>query len=128
MRLSVTLIAACLAALALSTPAGSAATGPMLTAAPNPVHFGQTLTITGRHWPVIEFCQRTVRLRLTSAQNAFGIGTVRVKRNGRFSFRYAVRRSKVGAGRWKVRAKMNCESGENGSPNPIRRSVRITIK
>ena len=82
-----------------SVPAASSQSGPTLTAAPNPVNFGQTVVIKGRRWPVIEFCSRTVRLSLRSAQNGFPLGTKRVRRNGRFRFEWVPRRAKVGPGR-----------------------------
>lgn len=120
-------LAACLACLALAGPATSA-TGPTLSRSPNPVGFGQTLTVRGRHWPVIEFCRRTVRIRLRSAQNAVRLGTAHVRASGRWRFTYNVRRSEVGAGRWKLVARLPCESGEDGSPNPVVRRRRLTIQ
>ena len=67
---------------------------------------------------MIEFCSRTVRLSLRSDQNAFRIGTVRVRDSGRFRFEWVPRRAKVGAGRWRLVARMRCESGKDGSPVP----------
>jgi hypothetical protein len=114
-----------LAAWATTTPAATAA--PRVTAAPNPVPFGETLTVKGRGWPVIEFCSRTVRLSLRSDQNAFRIGTDEVGRRGRFRFTWVPRRRDVGRGDWTLVARMRCESGQDGSPNPIRASTRIRI-
>jgi hypothetical protein len=96
-------------------------------AAPNPVHFGETLMVTGKGWPVIEFCSRTVRLSLRSDQNAFRVGTVRVGERGRFRFEWIPRRAKVGAGRWQLVTRMRCESGKDGSPVPTRASVALRI-
>ena len=92
------------------------------------MNFGQTVVIKGKRWPVIEFCSRTVRLSLRSAQNAFPLGTKRVRLNGRFRFEWVPRRSKVGAGQWRVVARMRCESGDDGSPNPVRRSAPLRIR
>jgi hypothetical protein len=117
-----------LALAAASAAVGSAQSGPSLSAAPNPVNFGQTVVIKGKRWPVIEFCSRTVRLSLRSAQNAFPLGTKRVRLNGRFRFEWVPRRSKVGAGQWRVVARMRCESGDDGSPNPVRRSAPLRIR
>ncbi len=116
------IVVACLTAAA---PASAART---LRANPNPVTFGQTLAVTGKGWPVIEFCSRTVRLSLRSDQNAFRIGTVRVRDNGRFRFEWVPRRAKVGAGRWLLVARMRCESGKDGSPVPLRLSVALRIR
>ena len=115
-------LALCLAA------AAPAAARQSVSASPNPVHFGETLVVKGKGWPVIEFCSRTVRLSLRSDQNAFRIGTVRVGDRGRFRFEWIPRRAKVGAGRWTLVARMRCESGKDGSPVPRRASVAIRIR
>ena len=108
--------------------AGPAAARQSIAASPNPVHYGQTLVVTGKGWPVIEFCSRTVRLSLRSDQNAFRIGTVRVGDRGRFRFNWIPRRTKVGTGRWQLIARMRCESGKDGSPVPTRASVPLRIR
>jgi hypothetical protein len=99
-----------------------------ITASPNPVEFGQTLVVTGKGWPVIEFCSRTVRLSLRSDQNAFRIGLVRVGDRGRFRFEWIPRRTKVGPGRWQLVARMRCESGKDGSVVWARASVALRIR
>jgi hypothetical protein len=119
-----TLIA--LLATALASPA-SANAAERLSASPSTVAFGQTLTLQGRGWPVIEFCSRKVHLSLNSSQNSFRIGTARTRTNGKFTFHWVPRRARVGAGRWTVVARMRCESGENGSPVIRRASDRIRI-
>ena len=108
--------------------AAPAAARQSIAASPNPVHYGQTLVVTGKGWPVIEFCSRTVRLSLRSDQNAFRIGTVRVGDRGRFRFNWIPRRAKVGTGRWQLIARMRCESGKDGSPVPTRASVPLRIR
>ena len=117
-----------LAVLASLGPlAAEAAAKQSVSASPNPVSFGETLVVKGRGWPVIEFCSRTVRISLRSDQNAFRIGTVRVRLNGRFRFEWIPRRAKVGAGRWTLVARMRCESGDDGSPVPVRASTPLRI-
>jgi hypothetical protein len=123
-----TVLLAVLGLVVASVPAAASQSGPTLTAAPNPVNFGQTVVIKGRRWPVIEFCSRTVRLSLRSAQNAFPLGTKRVRLNGRFRFEWVPRRAKVGPGRWRVVARMRCESGKDGSLVPVRRSAPLRIR
>ena len=108
--------------------AAPAAARQSIAASPNPVEFGETLVVTGKGWPVIEFCSRTVRLSLRSDQNAFRIGTVRVGDRGRFRFNWIPRRTKVGTGRWQLIARMRCESGKDGSPVPTRASVPLRIR
>jgi hypothetical protein len=99
-----------------------------IAASPNPVHFGETQVVTGKGWPVIEFCSRTVRLSLRSDQNAFRLGTTRVGDRGRLRFKWIPRRAKVGAGRWQLVARMRCESGKDGSSVFMRAAVGIRIR
>jgi hypothetical protein len=113
--------------LVLAAPA-AAASSPTLRVSPNPVSFGQTLSASGRHWPVIEFCKRTIHVRLRSTQNAFQLGTAHLKANGRWSFAHRIKRSEVGAGQWTLVARLNCESGNDGSPNPVIRTHALTIQ
>jgi hypothetical protein len=115
-----------LAVVALAVPAPAAAE-PRVSANPNPVPFGTTLIVKGRGWPVIEFCSRTVRLSLRSDQNAFRIGRDRVGARGRFRFTWVPRRRDVGRGDWTLVARMRCESGQDGSPNPMRATAPIRI-
>ena len=119
------LVLAVVMSLALAAPAAAKQS---IGASPNPVHYGQTLVVTGKGWPVIEFCSRTVRLSLRSDQNAFRIGTVRVGDRGRFRFNWIPRRTKVGTGRWQLIARMRCESGKDWSPVPTRASVPLRIR
>jgi hypothetical protein len=115
-----------LAVLAAASPADAAAE-PRVTASPNPIPFGKKQAIEGRAWPVIEFCSRTVRLSLRSDQNALRIGTDRVTTRGRFRFTWTPRRDEVGRGDWTLVARMRCESGQDGSPNPMRATTPIRI-
>jgi hypothetical protein len=119
------------AALALTVLAAAPATAagpPFLSARPNPVHLGETVTITGRQWPVIEFCKRRVRLRLESDQNAVLIGFVRIRDNGRFRRHWTPIAGRIGTGRWRIVARLRCESGEDGSPNFVVRRAPLRIR
>jgi hypothetical protein len=106
----------------------AAAAPPNLKVTPNRIFLGETTTIKGSQWPVIEFCQRRVRLRLESDQNAVLIGFVRIKDNGRFSRRFQAKPNKIGPGRWRVVARLRCESGDDGSANFITRKRRLRIR
>jgi hypothetical protein len=120
----------CLALLVMAVPAilpGLAEGRERIRAAPSSVGFGETLTVRGSGWPVIEFCSRMVRLSLRGGQNAFAIGSVRVRDSGRFVFRHVPRRGEVGAGFWRVVARMRCESGKDGSPIIRRASDDVRI-
>jgi hypothetical protein len=117
-------IAVALAGTAVAAAAGAKQS---ISASPNPVHFGEKLVVTGKGWPVIEFCTRTVRLSLRSDQNALHIGSTKVGNRGRLRFEWIPRRAKVGAGRWTLRARMNCESGKDGSTVPVRASLKLRI-
>lgn len=127
-RLAVILVVAAGLAVALSASASAMVPGPpFLSAQPNPVHLGHAVTIRGRQWPVIEFCTRRVRLRLESDQNAVLIGFVHVRDNGRFLRHYTPTAGQIGAGRWRVVARLRCESGEDGSANFITRRAKLRI-
>ena len=112
---------------ALAAAAAPAQAAPSVNAGPKPIAFGEILTITGKGWPVIEFCSRTVRLSLRSPQNVFRIGTVRTRLDGRIRRRWIPRRSEVGAGQWRLVARMRCESGNDGSPIIQRASTPLRI-
>jgi hypothetical protein len=114
-----------LGAFFLMPGSASAAGPPFLSASPNPIEVGETLVIRGRQWPVIEFCSRRVRLSLRSDQNEVLIGFKRIRDNGRFRRNFVT--AGVGPGRWRVVARLRCESGEDGSPNFVRRRVRIRV-
>jgi hypothetical protein len=101
---------------------------PPLKATPSTIRFGHVQTITGARWPVIEFCRPKVLLTLHSAQNVFTIGTARIRTNGTFTRPWTPRRSRVGAGRWRLVARQRCESGKDGSTIFRKRSVAIRIR
>ena len=99
-----------------------------ISVSPASVRFDHVQTVKGKDWPVIEFCSRTVRLRLESPQNELKIGTAKVKTDGTFRRRWTPRRAKVGAGRWRLVVRMHCESGEDGSTVTVKRSRIIRIR
>jgi hypothetical protein len=125
-RLAVIAVAAA-GSVVLAVPAAPAAGPPRLSVSPSTVHLGHQVTIKGREWPVIEFCKRSVRLRLESDQNAVLIGFSHIDDNGRFTRHFTPKKGKIGTGQWRVVARLRCESGEDGSPNFItrRRTLRI---
>ena len=126
MRKLVLIPLAAAAAIAVPATAASAAP-PFLKVTPKRIHLGETTTITGSQWPVIEFCKRRVRLRLESDQNAVLIGFTRIKDNGRFTRTFTPQQGQIGAGRWRVVARLRCESGEDGSANFITRKRKLRI-
>jgi hypothetical protein len=105
----------------------SAAPKPTVSATPKHVGVNAIQTVTGSHWPVIEFCSRIVRVSVQSARNAAPIRTVRVHDDGTFRLRYIPRKRNIGAGKWNLVARMRCESGKDGSPVPVKASVAIRI-
>jgi hypothetical protein len=115
------------AGLAVAVPAAPAASPPLLSVSPQTVHLDDAVTIKGREWPVIEFCKRRVRLRLESDQNAVLIGFARIRDNGRFTRVWTPESGEIGPGRWRVVARLRCESGEDGSPNFITRRRKLRI-
>jgi hypothetical protein len=104
-----------------------AAGPPHLTVSAQTVQLDDEVTIRGHAWPVIEFCRRRVRLRLESDQNAVLIGFARIRDNGRFTRQWVPESGEIGPGRWRIVARLRCESGDDGSPNFItrRRALRI---
>jgi hypothetical protein len=124
---------AVISALALCFVLGFAVTAPaagppFLKVTPRTVHLGHTVTIKGSQWPVIEFCKRTVRLRLESAQNAVLIGFSHISNGGSFTRHFTPKQGKIGTGKWKVAARLRCESGKDGSANFITRRRTLIIK
>src|SRR3954454_9701635 len=92
-------LAACFVlAFAVTAPAAGP---PFLKVKPRTVHLGHTVTITGSQWPVIEFCKRSVRLRLESAQNAVWMGFAPEKNKGLFPRHFTPKQGKIGTGTWK---------------------------
>jgi len=121
------LVPLALAAAAVAAPPAPASSPPVLSVSPRTVHLDDEVTIRGRQWPVIEFCRRRVRLRLESDQNAVPIGFVRIRDNGRFTRRWTPESGEIGPGRWRIVARLRCESGEDGSPNFVTRRRTLHI-
>lgn len=116
-----------MAAVLVALPAAAEA-AQRITATPKTVNRADVQTVTGRGWPVIEFCSRTIRVSVRSAQNLVPIAQRHIRANGRFSFRWIPRNRNVGRGNWRLVARMRCESGKDGSTVFTRASTRITIR
>ena len=115
------------AGILVAVPAAPAVGPPHLSVTPSTVHLGDQVTIKGTQWPVIEFCRRRVRLRLESDQNAVLIGFARIRDTGKFTRHFTPKKGKIGAGKWRVVARLRCESGEDGSANFITRRKKLRI-
>jgi hypothetical protein len=99
-----------------------------ISASPKTVNRGDVQTVTGRGWPVIEFCSRTIRVSVRSAQNIVPIAQRHIRANGRFSFRWIPRNRNVGRGSWRLVARMRCESGKDGSTIFTRATFNISVR
>ena len=120
---------ACLIVLAAClVPAAPALAAPRIDVSPRTVDRDQTQVVKGRGWPVIEFCKRRIVVKLKTAQNRARLGSARVRRSGRFRFEWTADAANVGSGRWRLVARLRCESGDDGSAVFVRRSVRIRIR
>jgi hypothetical protein len=129
MRRSAALTAALIASLTTAAGIAAAAPGdPRITADPARVDSNAIQTVRGRNWPVIEFCSRTVRVSVRSAQNSAPIAQRHVSDTGRFRFRWIPDNKNIGPGRWRLVARMRCESGKDGSTVFVRASTRIRIR
>jgi hypothetical protein len=98
-----------------------------ITASPKTVKRTDVQTVRGRGWPVIEFCSRTVRASVRSAQNSVPIAQRHIGDDGRFTFRWIPKNKNVGKGSWRLVVRMRCESGKDGSTVFVRASTRITV-
>jgi hypothetical protein len=125
MRASTALTAAVLASLVTAAGAQAAQS---ITADPVRVASTNVQTVRGRGWPVIEFCSRTVRVSVRSAQNSAPIAQRRVSDSGRFSFRWVPKNKNIGPGRWRLVARMRCESGKDGSTVFVKASKLIRVR
>ena len=128
MRASTALTAAVIASLTTVAGIATAAPGdPRVTANPIRVSHDAVQTVTGRNWPVIEFCSRTVRVSVRSAQNSAPIAQRHVSDTGRFRFRWIPDNKNIGPGRWRLVSRMRCESGKDGSTVIVRASRLIRV-
>ena len=92
------------ASLSAAAGVASAAPGdPRVTADPIRVDRTDVRTVRGRGLPVIEFCSRTVRIFVVSAQNSAPIAQRHVSDRGHFSFRWIPKNKNIGPGRWRRR-------------------------
>ena len=129
MRASTALTAAVIASLAAAAAVATAATGdPRITADPVRVDHDAIQTVRGRNWPVIEFCSRTVRVSVRSAQNSAPIAQRHVRDTGRFRFRWIPDNKNIGPGRWRLVARMRCESGKDGSTVFVRERTIVRVR
>ena len=120
------LTAAVVVGALLAAPA-TAAAAPRITASPKTVKRTEIQTVRGFDWPLIEFCSRTIRVSVRSAQNAAPIAQRHTSDDGRFRFRWIPKNKNIGRGDWTLVARMRCESGKDGSTIYLTRRARITI-
>jgi hypothetical protein len=128
MRAATALTAAVIASLAVVAGVATAQGGPRITADPIRVDSDAIQVVRGRNWPVIEFCSRTIRVSVRSPQNAAPIAQRHVSDTGRFRFRWIPDNKNIGPGRWRLVARMRCESGEDGARFFVRASTLIRIR
>jgi hypothetical protein len=132
MRAPTALTAAVIASLATAAGVAAIATAapgdPSITADPTIVDSNAIQTVRGRNWPVIEFCSRTVRVSVRSPQNAAPIAQRHLSDSGRFRFRWIPDNKNIAPGRWRLVARMRCESGKDGSTFLVRASTLIRIR
>jgi hypothetical protein len=112
---------------AVATAPALAQGDPRITASPQTVKRTDIQTVRGRGWPVIEFCSRTIRARVVSAQNSAPIAQRHIGDDGRFAFRWIPKNKSVGRGSWRLVVRMRCESGKDGSIFFVRASTQIRI-
>lgn len=116
-------LTAFLAAVAPAAPAPQ-----RISADPAVLNSDEVQTVRGRGWPVIEFCSRTVRVSVRSAQNAAPVAQRHVSDQGRFRFRWIPDNKNIGPGSWRLVARMRCESGKDGSIVFVQARTGIRIR
>ena len=123
------LVASCL----LLGAVAQAATPISVTASPKTVSGGQTVTLRGSGWGVIEFCKPhvTLSLRRSPPLTALVIANVSLrtapKTSGTFGASWTVPRT-VHSGLRTIIATQHCESGKNGATVLITRSTTIRVR
>jgi hypothetical protein len=105
----------------------AAAAAQRISATPKTVARTAVQTVHGRGWPVIEFCSRTIRVSVRSAQNSAPIAQRHIGDNGRFTFRWIPKNKNIGRGTWTLVARMRCESGDDGSTHFVKATTRISV-
>ena len=128
MRVAAALTAAVVASLAAAAGVAAAQGDPRITADPVVVDSDAIQVVRGRNWPVIEFCSRTIRVSVRSPQNSAPIAQRHVSDTGRFRFRWIPDNKNIGPGRWRLVARMRCESDKDGSTFFVRASTLIRIR
>ena len=53
---------------------------------------------------------------------------MRISDSGRFSLRWVTQNKNIGPGRWRLVARMRCESGKDGSTVFVRASTLIRVR
>ena len=127
--------AAAVAALSLCLVAGALAAARQISvaASPSAASRGQTVTLRGAGWGVIEFCRPRVSLALVRSAplGALAIATVGLrtdpKRSGTFATTWTIPRS-VHSGLRTIVATQRCESGRDGSPVLITRATTVRVR
>lgn len=119
------MVICCVAGLA-ALPA-SALAAQRIAASPKTVKRTAIQTVRGSGWPVIEFCSRTIRVSVRSAQNSAPIAQRHIRDTGRFTFRWIPKNKNIGRGDWTLVARMRCESGKDGSTHFVKATTQITI-
>ena len=128
MRAPTALTAAVIASLTAAAGVATAQGDPRITADPIRVDHDAIQVVRGRNWPVIEFCSRTIRVSVRSDQNSAPIAQRHIRDTGRFRFRWIPDNKNIGPGRWRLVARMRCESGKDGSTFFVRASTAIRIR
>ncbi len=127
MRPSTAVTAVVIAGLVAAAAPPIAEAAQRITATPQTVKRTDIQTVRGRGWPVIEFCSRTIRASVRSAQNSVPIAQRHIGDTGRFTFRWVPKNKNIFRGDWTLVVKMRCESGDDGSTHFVRATTRITI-
>ena len=65
---------------------------------------------------------------MVSAQNSAPIAQRHVSDSGRFRFRWVPKNKNIGPGRWRLVARMRCESGKDGSTVFVRATKLIRVR
>ena len=123
MRPSTALTAAVIASL--TTAAVEPATQAQTISRPARVDANEIQTVRGRNWPVIEFCSRTIRVSVRSAQNSAPIAQRRVSDTDRFRFHWVPQNKKsvpVAGAWWRGCAARAARTARRSSCGRARRS------
>jgi hypothetical protein len=106
-------------ALAFAVPA--AASSPKVTLTPATGKAGTRTVVRGTGWAQIEFC----RPRVVLAADDVVVGRAVLDGHGRFAVRWRI--PHFARGTHRVFATQHCESGKDGSPILVTRSVALHV-